>query len=123
MIKIYNYGQVPNEEVFARENISANVETVVADIIADVRKNGDDALYAYAAKFDKATLTANFVDLHKMRQKPPLAPQERHFTVRKCMFFSKFSSCLLQIQKISRAFARDIFVIQTYRVQFQAILC
>ena len=58
MIKIYNYGQVPNEEVFARENISANVEAVVADIIADVRKNGDDALYAYAAKFDKANLTA-----------------------------------------------------------------
>ena len=50
MIKIYNYGQVPNEEVFARENISANVEDVVADIIADVRKNGDKALFAYTEK-------------------------------------------------------------------------
>ena len=41
MIKIYNYGEVPNSEILARENISANVEDIVAEIIADVRKNGD----------------------------------------------------------------------------------
>ena len=58
MIKIMNYGQVPNAEIFARENLSANVEDVVADIIADVRKNGDKALLAYAAKFDKAQLSS-----------------------------------------------------------------
>ena len=58
MIQIFNYGQVPNEAIFARENIAANVADVVRDIIADVRKNGDDALYAYAARFDKARLTA-----------------------------------------------------------------
>ena len=58
MIKIYNYGQVPNEEIFARENISANVENVVTEIISTVANLGDKALYAYAAKFDKVTLTA-----------------------------------------------------------------
>ena len=58
MIKIYNYGEVPNSEIFARENIAANVENVVSGIIADVRANGDRALYAYAEKFDKAKLTA-----------------------------------------------------------------
>ena len=58
MIKIYNYGEVPNSEIFARENIAANVENVVSGIIADVRVNGDRALYAYAEKFDKAKLTA-----------------------------------------------------------------
>ena len=58
MIKIYNYGQVPNEEIFARENIAANVEGVVAEIISTVATLGDKALYAYAAKFDKVTLTA-----------------------------------------------------------------
>ncbi len=58
MIKIYNYGEVPNSEIFARENISANVEDIVADIIADVRKNGDKALFAYSKKFDKAELTS-----------------------------------------------------------------
>ncbi len=56
MIKIYNYGEVPNSEIFARENISQNVEGVVADIIANVIRNGDSALYGYALKFDGAEL-------------------------------------------------------------------
>ncbi|MBQ7329137.1 MAG: histidinol dehydrogenase [Oscillospiraceae bacterium] len=58
MIKIYNYGQVPNKEIFARENIAANVEGVVTEIISTVASLGDKALYAYAAKFDKVNLTA-----------------------------------------------------------------
>lgn len=58
MIKIYNYGEVPNSEIFARDNISANVEDIVSDIIADVRKNGDEALFAYSKKFDKAELSS-----------------------------------------------------------------
>ena len=58
MIKIYNYGQVSNEEIFARDNISANVEGVVADIIATVAAQGDKALFDYAAKFDKVNLTS-----------------------------------------------------------------
>ena len=58
MIKIYKYGEVPNSEIFARDNIASNVEGIVTDIIADVVKNGDAALYAYAKKFDKADLTS-----------------------------------------------------------------
>ena len=58
MIKIYNYGQVSNEEIFARDNISANVEEVVARIIATVAAQGDKALFDYAAQFDKVNLTA-----------------------------------------------------------------
>ena len=58
MIKIYNYGQVADEEVFARDNIAPDVEGVVAQIIANVIKNGDDALREYAAKFDKVQLTS-----------------------------------------------------------------
>lgn len=58
MIKIYNYGEVENSEIFARENIAANVEGVVSDIIADVRARGDRALYDYSLKFDKAELTS-----------------------------------------------------------------
>lgn len=58
MIKIYNYGDVENSEIFARENIAANVEGVVSDIIADVRARGDRALYDYSLKFDKAELTS-----------------------------------------------------------------
>ena len=58
MIKIYNYGQVADEEVFARDNIAPDVEGVVAQIIANVIQNGDDALREYAAKFDKVQLTS-----------------------------------------------------------------
>ncbi len=58
MIKIYNYGQVPNEEIFARDNIAANVEGVVSEIIATVVNLGDKALFAYAAKFDQVNLTS-----------------------------------------------------------------
>ena len=58
MIKIYNYGEVSNSEIFARDNIASNVEGVVSEIIANVRANGDRALLAYAKKFDKADLTS-----------------------------------------------------------------
>ncbi len=58
MIRIYNYGEVENSEIFARENISENVESAVAEIIAEVRKNGDAALISYAEKFDGAKLSA-----------------------------------------------------------------
>ena len=56
MIKIMKYGQVPNSEIFARVAPSVNVEAIVADIIADVRANGDRAVLDYNLKFDKARL-------------------------------------------------------------------
>lgn len=58
MIKIMKYGQVPNSEIFARVMPGANVEDIVADIIANVRANGDKALFEYTEKFDKAHLTS-----------------------------------------------------------------
>ena len=58
MIKIYKYGEVSNDEIFARENIESNVEDVVTDIIATVRKDGDKALFHYCEKFDGARLDA-----------------------------------------------------------------
>ncbi len=58
MIKIYKYGEVDNSELFARVNPTANVSDTVSEIIANVVKNGDKALFEYAEKFDKATLSA-----------------------------------------------------------------
>lgn len=58
MIKIYKYGEVSNDEIFARPDLKTNVEDVVADIIANVRANGDAALFEYTRNFDKAELTA-----------------------------------------------------------------
>ena len=67
MIKIYNYGEVSNNEIFSRDNIAANVEGIVSDIIANVINRGDEAIFEYALKFDKADLkslevTANEID-------------------------------------------------------------
>ena len=44
MIKIYNYGEVENSEIFARQNTEENVSRAVSEIIAEVVKNGDKAL-------------------------------------------------------------------------------
>ena len=57
MIKIYKYGDVPNSEIFARDNIDSGVEGIVADIIENVKKNGDKALFEYCERFDKVSLT------------------------------------------------------------------
>lgn len=56
MIKIYNYGEVSNDEIFARDNIATNVEGIVSDIISNVINRGDEAIFEYALKFDKADL-------------------------------------------------------------------
>ncbi|MBE5817710.1 MAG: histidinol dehydrogenase [Clostridiales bacterium] len=58
MIKILKYGNVPNSEIFARENIAPDVEGIVTEIIDNVVKNGDDALFEYNKKFDGADLTS-----------------------------------------------------------------
>lgn len=58
MIPILKVGQVPNSEIFARVTPEADVAAIVSDIIADVRENGDTAVKAYCAKFDKAELTS-----------------------------------------------------------------
>lgn len=57
MIPIYEYGQVPNSEIFARDNISSNVEGAVTEILAQVAARGDEALREYTLRFDKADLT------------------------------------------------------------------
>ena len=58
MIKIYKYGEVSNSEIFARDNISPDVEGIVSGIIANVIENKDAALFEYTEKFDKAKLSA-----------------------------------------------------------------
>ena len=56
MIKNRKYGQVPNSEIFARVTPAVDVAAIVADILRDVRENGDKAVLDYCAKFDKAQL-------------------------------------------------------------------
>lgn len=58
MIRIFKYDEVSKDAIFARTEPSANVSDVVADIIRNVRQNGDKALLEYTRKFDKAELTS-----------------------------------------------------------------
>lgn len=58
MIKIMKYGEVPNSEIFARYVPKTDVAGTVAEIIKNVRENGDKALFEYCEKFDKAQLSS-----------------------------------------------------------------
>ena len=58
MIRILDCALVDKEDIFARNNPTASVSDVVAEIIANVIENGDKALFDYAEKFDKVALTS-----------------------------------------------------------------
>lgn len=58
MIKILKYGEVENNAIFARTNEKANVEKTVSEIIENVKRNGDKALFEYCEMFDKAKLSS-----------------------------------------------------------------
>lgn len=57
MIRIFEMGKLPDEEIFARQNPVSDVSDIVKDIIATVRKDGDTALKAYSEKFDHVELS------------------------------------------------------------------
>lgn len=56
MIKIYKYGEIEENEIFARVQMKTDVEKTVSDIIEDVKTNGDSAVLKYCRMFDKAEL-------------------------------------------------------------------
>ena len=58
MIKIMKFGEVSPDEIFARVVPGVNVESIVTEIIENVKKDGDKALLSYCEKFDKAKLTS-----------------------------------------------------------------
>ncbi len=76
MIKILKYGEIDNDSIFARAMDSDNVEEIVADIIKDVRENGDEALKKYALKFDKAELDSLLVSKEEIDEAVSLVDEE-----------------------------------------------
>ncbi len=58
MIRILKYGEVENAAIFARAQSTVDVGGVVREIIANVKENGDAALFAYCEQFDKAKLSS-----------------------------------------------------------------
>ena len=56
MIKILEYGKIPADKIFERQEYIGNVSDAVAEIIDNVRKNGDGAVIEYTERFDKVFL-------------------------------------------------------------------
>ncbi len=76
MIKLMKYGEVPNTEIFARMQPKMNVEQIVADIIENVKQNGDKAVKEYCLKFDKAQLDSLLVSPEEMAEAKQLVEPE-----------------------------------------------
>ncbi len=68
MIKIMEYGQTAASEIFARSMAAADVSGVVSEIISDVRARGDEALFEYGRRFDKAELSSLAVTAEEMAE-------------------------------------------------------
>ena len=58
MIKIINYKDIDPSEILERKENVFNVADAVTEIIKEVRKNGDSALYEYSKRFDKVELSS-----------------------------------------------------------------
>lgn len=56
MIKIYNYGEIAESEIFNRKFTLPDVAAAVSDIIENVKANGDGALFDYCERFDGVKL-------------------------------------------------------------------
>ncbi len=76
MIKIYEYGKISDSEIFKRAEAKTNVESVVSDIIENVRKNGDKAVKEYCLKFDKANLDSLLVSKEEIEEAVSLVEPE-----------------------------------------------
>ena len=67
MIRILQYGDIPDSEIFARADYAGNVEDVVSAIIRRVREEGDAALFEYTRQFDGAELESLKVTEEEMQ--------------------------------------------------------
>ena len=69
MIKLYEFDELRPEQILNRDiRAEADVEAVVDGIIADVRAEGDKALYRYAEKFDHVVLNDLLVSEEEMAE-------------------------------------------------------
>ena len=77
MIRIMKYGEVSNEEIFARTMPTVNVTDAVAEIIRNVRERGDTAVKEYTEKFDHVKTGSLLVTPEEMEE--ALAKTEPEF--------------------------------------------
>ena len=68
MIRIMQYGAFSAREIFARQEDTADVSAVVADILRTVRTRGDQAVFDYNEKFDGCRLSAMEVTAEELEE-------------------------------------------------------
>ncbi len=68
MIKIYKYGDVSNDELFDRSENKTDIESIVSEIIANVIKYKDKALFEYCERFDNAKLSSLLVSNEEIEE-------------------------------------------------------
>ena len=76
MIQILNYGQVDREKIFARVVPEVDVEAIVSQIIADVRKGKDQAVIEYCRRFDRVDLRTLEVTKEEIQEAKMLVSPE-----------------------------------------------
>ena len=76
MIRIYQYGEVPAEQIFSRVVPQTDVAGTVSEIIREVRQRGDAALRDYTAKFDGVKLNDLLVDEKEIEEAVAATDQE-----------------------------------------------
>ncbi len=102
MIKILKYGEVDNTDIFSRVVPKMDVEKIVAEIIENVKENGDKALFEYCEKFDKAKLSSLEVSKEEI---------EEALTLVEPRFLEVLKTAAANIRKFHEKQVRNSFII------------
>ena len=102
MIKIMKYGEVAPDEIFARVEPVVDVEAIVTDIIQNVRQRGDEALFEYCEKFDKAKLDTLLVTPEEIQEAAQAVGEE---------FLEILKKAAANIRKFHSKQVRNSFII------------
>ena len=102
MIRILPYQEADYDQIFARVAGQADVAGIVREIISNVKKNGDEALYYYCERFDRAKLTALEVTEEELKEGISSVSEE---------FLRVLNTAAANIRKFHQSQVRNSFII------------
>ena len=102
MIRILPYQQTDMKEIFSRVNPQNDVAGIVREIIDNVRKNGDEALYYYCERFDRAKLDSLEVTQQELNEAMDAVSPE---------FLQVLEKAAANIRKFHQSQMRNSFII------------
>ena len=102
MIRILPYQETDFDKIFARVEPQTDVAGIVKEIIDNVRKNGDEALFYYCERFDRAKLKTLEVSQEELEQAMETVSAE---------FLQVLEKAAANIRKFHQAQVRNSFII------------